>query len=394
MTLPLASPSEVRLCPKRLARLVDRLQEDVSARQLPGAVALISRRGKVDLFEALGWQDPALGTPMARDSIFRIYSMTKPIVSLGAMMLVEQGRLLLADPVAKFLPEFAKMQVAQVKDSRIELRPAHQPITVQDLLRHTAGMGYEYAGDSYVQRLYREQRLHQRVPGRTLAQFMSTLASLPLMDEPGTVGEYSYATDVLGYLIQTISGQSLGSYLEQHVFEPLGMLDTAFHVPPDEQRRLTQSFGIDPQDGQPIKLVDVTQPPPMESGGGGLASTTMDYARFLQCLLNKGELDGRRLLGPRTVDFMTSDHLGAIPGRDSLLEAGEGFGLGFAVRLQRGVTPVTGSPGMYYWSGMAGTTFFVDPSEDMFAILMIQAPNQRGHYRQLFRTMVYASLTD
>ena len=277
---------------------------------------------------------------------------------------------------------------------RIELRPARQSMTVQDLMRHSAGLSYEYSGDSPVQRMYREHRLHQRVPGRTLAQYMSTLASLPLMDDPGTVGEYSYATDVLGCLVQTLSGQSLGSYLRQQVFEPLGMQDTGFFVPPADQARLAQPLGIDPESGQPIKLIDVKEPPSMESGGGGLVGTAMDYARFLQCMLNRGEFKGRRLLGARTVDFMTADHLGAIPGRESLLEAGEGFGLGFAVRLQRGVTPVPGSPGMYYWSGMAGTTFFVDPSEDLFAILMIQAPNQRGHYRQLFRTMVYASLID
>ena len=394
MTLPLASPAEAGLCPERLARLLDRLQEDVQAKRLPGAVALISRRGKIGLFEALGAQDPALGTPMARDSIFRIYSMTKPIVTLAAMMLVEQGRMLLADPVGKYLPEFAKQQVAHVLDGRIELRPARQPMTVQDLMRHSAGMGYEYSGDSPVQRMYREHRLHQRVPGRTLAQTMSILASLPLMDDPGTVGEYSYATDVLGYLIQTLSGQSLGSYLTQQVYEPLGMVDTGFFVPPADQGRLTQALGIDPDSGQPVKLIDVMQAPPMESGGGGLVSTAMDYARFLQCMLNRGEFEGRRLLGSRTVDFMTADHLGALPWRESLLEAGEGFGLGFAVRKERGITPVPGSPGMYYWSGMAGTTFFVDPSEELFAILMIQAPNQRGHYRQLFRTMVYASLID
>ena len=389
-----ASPAEAGLCPKRIARLVDRLQEDVLAKRLPGAVALVARRGKIGLFEALGLQDPSLGTPMARDSIFRIYSMTKPIVTLAAMMLVEQGRMLLADPVGKYLPEFARQQVAHVQDGRIELRPARQSMTVQDLMRHSAGLSYEYSGDSAVQRLYREHRLHQRVAGRTLAQYMSTLASLPLMDDPGTVGEYSYATDVLGYLVQTLSGQSLGSYLAQQVFEPLGMSDTGFFVPPADQGRLAQSFAIDPESGQPIKLIDVTQAPSMESGGGGLVGTAMDYARFLQCMLSKGEFKGKRLLGARTVDFMTADHLGAIPGRESLLEAGEGFGLGFAVRMQRGVTPVPGSPGMYYWSGMAGTTFFVDPSEDLFAILMIQAPNQRSHYRQLFRTMVYASLID
>ena len=389
-----ASPAEAGLCPKRIARLVDCLQEDVLAKRLPGAVALVARRGKIGLFEALGLQDPALGTPMARDSIFRIYSMTKPIVTLAAMMLVEQGRMLLADPVGKYLPEFARQQVAHVQDGRIELRPARQSMTVQDLMRHSAGLSYEYSGDSAVQRLYREHRLHQRVAGRTLAQYMSTLASLPLMDDPGTVGEYSYATDVLGYLVQTLSGQSLGSYLAQQVFEPLGMSDTGFCVPPADQGRLAQAFDVDPESGQPIKLIDVTQAPSMESGGGGLVGTAMDYARFLQCMLSKGEFKGKRLLGARTVDFMTADHLGAIPGRESLLEAGEGFGLGFAVRMQRGVTPVPGSPGMYYWSGMAGTTFFVDPSEDLFAILMIQAPNQRSHYRQLFRTMVYASLID
>ncbi len=394
LPLPTAAPSEIGLCPERLARLTSRLQEDIVGKRLPGAVALIARHGKVGLFEALGQQDPQMGTPMARDSIFRIYSMTKPIVSVAALMQMEQGHMLLADPVAKFLPEFADPQVALERGGQIELVAAAQAITVQDLLRHSAGLTYEYSGDSPVQRMYREHKLGVRVPGRTLDQYVKALATMPLRDQPGSIFEYSRATDVLGRLLEVWSGQSLGQHLTQHVFRPLGMVDTGFFMAPAQQGRLAEPFTQDPDGAPLVAMANVRQQPSMESGGGGLVGTAMDYARFLQCLLNKGRLGEARLLGPRTVDFMTSDHLGSIPARDSLLEAGEGFGLGFAVRTALGVTPVPGSPGMYYWSGMAGTTFFVDPAADLFAILMIQAPNQRSHYRQLFRDMVYASLVD
>jgi CubicO group peptidase (beta-lactamase class C family) len=394
LPLPCATPAEIGLCPARAAQLVSRLQADIDAGRLPGAVALIARHGKVGLFEALGQQDPQSGIPMARDSIFRIYSMSKPIVSVAALMLMESGHMLLADPVEKYLPGFANQQVGVELDGKLSLQPVGLPATVQDLLRHTAGMTYEYLPDAPVRRIYREHQLDRRLPGRTLAQYVATLATLPLMFQPGTVGEYSRATDVLGRLIEVWSGQSLGAFLTRHVLQPLGMPDTGFFVPAPEQHRLAEPFAIDPDGAPLIRMADVCHAPSMESGGGGLVGTAMDYARFLQCLLNKGQLDAVRLLGPRTVEFMTADHLGRIPARDSLLEAGEGFGLGFAVRLGLGVTPVPGSPGMYYWSGLAGTTFFVDPAQDLFAILMIQAPNQRSHYRQLFRAMVYACIVD
>ena len=331
---------------------------------------------------------------MARDSIFRLYSMTKPLVSVAAMLLMEQGRFLLCDPVARYLPEFANQQVAVEQDGQVILQPVLRPMTVQDLMRHTAGFTYEFSGQSAVQRQYYQQRIHSRQPQRDNAGFTRALATIPLQDQPGSIGEYSRATDVLGRLVEVLSGQTLGAFLAESIFAPLGMVDSGFFVPPDQQGRIAEPFDHDPDGGAPMAMCNIRAQPAMESGGGGLVSTAMDYARFLQCLLNKGQLDGVRLLGPRTVEFMTADHLGGIPARDNLLEPGEGFGLGFAVRTALGVTPVPGSVGAYYWSGMAGTSFFVDPAQQMFAILLLQAPNQRAYYRQLFRNLVYASLVD
>lgn len=387
-------PQDLGLCPERCRRLLAVLQDEIVRKRLPGAVLLLARHGKLVLHEAIGVQDPATGVPMQRDSIFRLYSMTKPLVSVAAMMLMEQGRFLLADPVAKYLPEFANQQVAVERNGVLTLEPVAQAATVQDLMRHTAGFTYEFSGESAVQRLYRERRLHVRQAGRDNAAYCQALARIPLMFQPGTVGEYSRATDVLGRMVEVLSGQGLGDFLQQHVLQPLGMVDTGFHVPAADHARIAQPFTEDPDGGGVVQLTEVREPPPMQSGGGGMVGTAGDYARFLQMLLNKGELAGVRLLGPRTVDFMTSDHMGAIPSRGTLLDPGEGFGLGFAVRMVKGVTAVPGSVGTYYWSGMAGTSFFVDPAEDLFALLMIQAPNQRGFYRQLFRNLVYAALID
>lgn len=389
-----ADPAEIGLCPERGARLLDVLRARIEQRHLPGAVVLVARHGRIGIFEALGVQDPATGVPMARDSIFRLYSMTKPIVSVAVMLLVEQGRLLLCDPVAKYLPEFAGQQVAVERDGVLTLQPVAQAATVQDLLRHTAGLTYEFSGDSAVQRMYRERQINVRKPGRDNAEFCRTLAGIPLMFQPGSVGDYSCATDVLGRLVEVLSGHSLGAFLRRHLLAPLGMPDTGFFVPPEQQRRIAEPFGHDPDGAVLMEMLDVRAQPSMESGGSGMVGTAMDYARFLQMLLGKGQLGGVRLLGPRTVAFMTADHLGRIPAQPSLLEPGEGFGLGFAVRLAAGVTPVPGSAGTYYWSGMAGTSFFVDPAQDLFAIMLIQAPNQRAHYRQLFRDLVYASVLD
>jgi CubicO group peptidase (beta-lactamase class C family) len=384
--LPHAQPADVGLCPERTQRLMDALRREVASGRLPGAVAMVSRRGQIALFEAVGEQDPATGTPMQTDSIFRIYSMTKPVVSVAVMMLVERGLLLLSDPVSRWLPEFANQQVAKANG----LEPVKQEATVQDLLRHTAGLTYEFLGNSLVQRQYDAVKIASRE--RTNAEFSTTLAGLPLQFQPGTVWAYSRATDVLGRLLEVVSGQNLGAFLQANIFGPLGMVDTGFAVPPEQQHRIAEPFAHDPDGGEPMKVLEPRQVPAMEGGGGGLMSTAMDYARFLQCLRNRGELDGVRLLGPHTVDYMTADHLGRIPSEGSLLPPGHGFGLGFAVRTQLGMAPVPGSVGLYYWGGIAGTTFFVDPALDMVAMLMVQAPNQRDYYRPLFRDLVYAAL--
>ena len=384
--LPQAQPADVGLCPERTQRLMDVLRREVASGRLPGAVALIARHGQVALFDSVGVQDPTTGAAMQPDSIFRIYSMTKPVVSVAVMMLLERGQLLLSDPVSQHLPEYAHQQVHTANG----LVPPTQPATVQDLLRHTAGLTYEFLGDSPVQRQYGQVKIASRE--RSNAEFSQTLAALPLQFQPGSVWAYSRATDVLGRLVEVISGQTLGQFLQQEIFAPLGMVDTGFVVPPADYHRLAEPFAHDPDGGVPMKVLDPKHPAAMEAGGGGLMSTTLDYARFLQFLRNKGELNGVRLLGPQTVDFMTADHLGNIPSDGTLLPSGHGFGLGFAVRTAHGISPVPGSVGLYYWGGIAGTTFFVDPALDLYAVLMIQAPNQRDYYRPLFRDLVYAAL--
>jgi CubicO group peptidase (beta-lactamase class C family) len=390
------SPDAAGFCIRRLDALMAVLRSEVECQRLPGAVALIQRRGQLALLDSVGSLNPATGEAMPVDAIFRIYSMTKPIVSVAVMMLMEQGKLLLSDPVAKFLPEFAKQQVASVVDGAVVARPVRQAATIQDLLRHTAGLTYEFMGSSSVQRQYAQARMGSRE--RTLAEFSHELAKLPLMFEPGSAWEYGRATDVLGRVVEVVSGQSLGDFLTLNIFTPLGMTETWFTVPPEHHARIAEPFAKDPEGGVQMRVIDVREKAALESGGGGLASTAHDYARFLQFMVNKGELDGVRLLGPRTVDYMTADHLGDIPVHSgasrALLPPGHGFGLGVAVRKTPGIDTVPGSVGTYFWGGMAGTTFFVDPKEDLLAILMLQAPNQREYYRMLFRDLVYASLLD
>lgn len=392
--LPETRPAEVGLCPLRLQRLLDALQSDIDRARLPGAVVLVARHAQVALFEHLGRRAPLRAEPMTRDTLFRIYSMTKPIVSAAVLMLVEQGRVQLEDPLSRWLPAFDRLEVLSAgATSRVA---AERAPTVHDLLRHTAGFTYEFLGSAEVHRAYAQARIGSRE--RDNAAFCDTLATLPLLVQPGTAWEYSRATDVLGRLIEVVSGQTLGNWLTEHVFEPLGMKDTRFYVPEELLPRLAEPFPKDP-DGAPMMLVtDYRRPGVLESGGGGLVSTARDYARFLQFLLNRGALDGVRLLGPQIVDWMTADHLGHLPrasaGSAMLLPPGHGFGLGVAVRTAAGLTPTPGSVGMYYWGGLAGTSFFVDPALQLQAILMIQAPNQREHYRALFRNMVYAAVLE
>ncbi len=385
------------LYPERATRLLSVLQSEIDQKRLPGAVALVVRHGKVELYEALGQQDPNTASPMALDSIFRIYSMTKPIVSVAVLMLMEQGKLQLSDAVSKYLPEYAGQQVAVENTGEVLMQAVSKAATVQDLLRHTAGLTYEFLGNSAVQKAYRNSRIGMSLRDTNNAEFSKILAALPLQFQPGTQWEYSRATDVLGALVEVVSGQTLGDYLSQHIFTPLQMHETGFSVAPVDHHRLAEPFKKDPDGGVQLRLINLKEAPTFESGGGGLASTAHDYARFLQFMLNKGELDGVRLLGAHTVDFMTADHLGDIPvsrtgASGDLLPPGHGFGLGFAVRKACGISPAPGSAGSYFWGGIAGTTFFVDPALDMFAILMIQAPNQRDYYRPLFRSLVYAAI--
>jgi CubicO group peptidase (beta-lactamase class C family) len=390
--LPDAAPEDVGLSTAGLARLGSVMRGEIERGRVPGAVALVARRGRLAYFESYGRRDPRSPDPMARDSIFRIYSMTKPIVSVAAMMLWEQGRFLLSDPIEKYLPELGRRQVAVVRGAEIELVDAERPITIQDLLRHTSGLTYEFRGSGPVHKMYTAERIYSR--NQSNADQVTSLAKLPLLHQPGTKWEYSRSTDVLGRLIEVLSGLTLGEYLQRHIFAPLGMVDTAFYVPAPGHGRLAEAFAKDPDTGAGVQLINVHDAPKFESGGGGLVSTAGDYARFLQMLLNGGRLDGVRFLSRKTLELMTADHLGPITGAPDLLLPGYGFGLGFAVRLQPGIAHVPGSVGQYFWGGLAGTTFWVDPAEALFAIMLIQGPGQRDYFRNLFRDLVYAAFDD
>ena len=352
---------------------------------------MVARRGQIGWFDALGKQSPAASAPMAHDTIFRIFSMTKPIVSVGIIMLVEEGHLILNDPVAKFIPEFASQKVGVENGGKLELVPLARPMTVQDLLRHTSGITYDHTGNRLVQQLYKEQPLRSRKI--TSAEHAAMVASLPLICQPGAEWNYSRSTDILGRIIEVVSGKTLSAFLAERILAPLQMAETAFHAGEENAHRLAEPFPADPWTGEKVQLYNMLERPVMESGGGGLVSTTMDYARFCQMLLNGGSLDGTRLIGRKTLELMSSNHLGPSVKIDSpLMPAGHGFGLGFAVRLQAGIAPFSGSADQFFWSGMAGTFFFIDPREEMFCVFMMQGPGQRGYIRDLLRDLVYAAV--
>ncbi len=382
-----AEPEQVGLTAAGLSRLTAVMQREVDARRVPGVAMLIARGGKVGYRRDIGALRPG-GPALPGDAIFRIYSMTKPIVSVALMMLVEEGRLFIADPVAKFIPEFADPKVGVERDGKLELVAAKRPITIQDLLRHTSGLTYAFTGVSAVQRLYAKARLG--APDLTNAQLVAALAKLPLIDQPGTSWDYGHSTDVVGRIIEIVSGQSLGAFLQERILTPLGMSDTAFFVPPDKQDRVAKPFAKDPDTGESVTLTETN----FESGGGGLWSTMDDYERFVQMLYLGGALGNTRLLGRKTLEFMTADHLGPHVriGTNFLLAPGHGFGIGFAVRREVGLAPTPGTPGEFFWGGIAGTAFWIAPKEELIAMMMIQAPGQRDYYRQLFRNLVHAAL--
>ncbi|MBX3653670.1 MAG: serine hydrolase [Ramlibacter sp.] len=380
----------------RLDRLAQAFQSEIDRRRLPGATLLVGRRGQPDWVRSLGVQNPDTGVPMAPDSIFRIYSMTKPVVSVAVLMLMEQGKVLLREPVSRYLPEFADQQVSVDGPDGPVLVPVRRAATVQDLLRHTAGLTYEFLGNSPLHQQLGKVAAASRK--QTNAEFIPELAAVPLLLQPGSAWEYSRATDVLGRLVEVVTGQTLGDWLQQNIFGPLGMTDTAFRLPAGKLDRVAEPFAHDPDGGVAMRVFSASSPSPLDMGGGGLFSTAPDYARFLRCLLGRGSVGDVRLLAPHTVDFMAADHLGPIPvnpgaSRD-LLGPGFGFGLGVAVRVHLGQSAEPGAVGLYYWGGLAGTAFFVDPANGLYAVLMVQAPNQREEYRALFRQMVYAAVLD
>ena len=390
-SLPDARPETLGLSPLRLQRASDAFRREVDKGTLPGLTFMVARRGQIGWFDAIGRQAPGSSAPMAKDSIFRIFSMTKPIVSVGIMMLLEEGHFILNDPVAKFIPEFASQKVGVETNGQLELVPVQRAMTIQDLLRHTSGITYDHTGNSLVQQLYQQSRLRSRKI--TNAEHATMVASLPLMSQPGAQWNYSRSTDILGRIIEIVSGKTLGAFLTERILAPLQMAETAFHTAADNAGRLAEAFPTDPWNGAKVQLFDMLERPAMESGGGGLVSTTMDYARFCQMLLNGGTLDGTEIIGRKTLQLMASDHLGPhVKVNSPLMPPGHGFGLGFAVRTHQGMAPFPGSPGQFFWSGMAGTFFWIDPVEDMFAVLMMQGPGQREYIRSLVRGLVYAAI--
>lgn len=395
--LPQASPEEVGLSPERLGRVDAAMQKAVDSGELPGAVVFIARDGQLAYAKSFGWQDREKKIPMSNDSIFRLYSMTKPVVSVAAMILVEEGKLGLQEPVSKYIPEFKSMKVGtESRDADgkavLTLADAKRQITVQDLLRHTSGLTYGVLGaPNAIKKMYLDAQIFSQK--WVLADFVKALAKLPLRSEPGTTWEYSHSTDVLGRVVEVASGQTLDVFLAERIFEPLKMVDTAFQVPATKLNRLAQPMP-DVYTGKTPELIDFSKTQSFFAGGHGLVSTAGDYLRFAQMLASGGELEGVRILGPRIVEYMTSNHLNPQIDKGStyLPGPGYGFGLGFATRTDRGQSEWPGSPGDFFWSGYAGTYFWVDPEEELVPVLMTQEPLRRQYYRVLMRNLVYQAI--
>ena len=403
--LPRATPESVGMSSQRLARSAAALKEDIDKGRMPGAVIAVARKGRLVYYEAFGFLDRAKGTPMPKDAIFSIASMTKPVVAAAALSFAEENRILVHEPVGTYLPALKNMSV--VKFSRdgsggevIDREPARRQPTIQDLMRHTAGFTYGNQGTT---------ALHKAYPGgsgnvaasMTGAEFIAALAKLPLHYQPGTTWDYSYGLDILGLAIEEVAKQPLGRVLQDRFFGPLGMTDTAFTVTKEKAGRIARALPVDPVTGQPQSIRDQTQPWTFECGGGCLTSTALDYLKFAQMLLNGGSLDGTRLLGRKTVEYMTADHLGPGVNVEKLHNFpvehidGYGFGLGVAVRRVPGVAGIMGSPGDFRWSGAQGTLFWVDPKEELAVVYMAQTPGAiRAHYRQVIATLVQQAIVD
>jgi CubicO group peptidase (beta-lactamase class C family) len=399
-----AKPEEVGMSSERLGLIEKTINAEIAAGQMPGAVLAIARRNKLVYFEAFGYRDKAAGAPMTTDAIFSIASMTKPMVAVAALQLYEQGKLSMDDPLAKYFPKFSDMQVAVFDAKReniIDKVPAARKITIQDLFRHTSGLSYATSGTTAAHKMY---PLSSSVSSRmfTGAELMDRLSTLPLPYQPGTVWEYSFGLDALGLVIESVTEQTLGQYLEEKVWKPLGMIDTGFMVPPNKTIRYARALPNYPVTGQPQS----GPPSPMEKtkfecGGGCAVSTAADYLRFAWMLVSKGQYGDVRVLGRKTVEYMLSNQLGPDVknqvGITSAIHANYGFGLGVAVRQTAGISVAAGSIGDFSWPGAYGTYWWGDPREELAVVWMISAPGVPGpryRFQQTIRTLVNQAILD
>jgi CubicO group peptidase (beta-lactamase class C family) len=401
--LPRVKPEEVGMSSERLALIGKAVNAEVAAGQLPGAVVGIARRGKLVYFEAFGYRDKVAGTPMTTDAIFNLASMTKPMTAVAALQLYEQGRLLMDDPLAKYFPKFADMQVAVLdakKESIIEKVPAARKITIQDLFRHTSGLSYGSSGATVVHKMYPPT---SNLSSETFsgAEFLSRLGSLPLLYQPGTVWEYSFGLDVLGLVIESITEQSLGQYLQNNVWLPLGMADTSFVIPADKAALYARELPNDPATGLLQSTPSRTEKKQFECGGGCAVSTAGDYLRFASMLINKGRLGDARILGRKTVEYMLSNQLGPEVknqvGVTSAVHADYGFGLAVAVRTTPGIARTLGSVGDFSWPGAYGTYWWGDPREELAVVWMANVPGSSStklKFQQMIRALVNEAITD
>jgi len=395
--LPLAtSPADAGFSAEGLARIDRFMAREMEAKRVPGAVIAIAREGKLVHHKAYGVQDPASGKPMALDSVFGLASMTKIMASVAALHLNEQGRLPLKSPLAQYFPEFGNMKVGVPQpDGSLREVPQARPIFIQDLMRHTSGLTYGGRGDHPIAKLY---------PGGTqppaegdIDAFIARITKLPLAHQPGTVFEYGFSTDVLGAVVEKVSGQRLGEYLQANVWKPLGMVDTTFQVSDRNRARLAKPFPNNPLDGKPQSVSVFDTAMKFDCGGACAMGTVGDYLRFGQMLMNGGVLDGQRILSPKTVEHMTANHLGPeIRNRVGFVEPhreGFGFGLGVAVRTTAGLSAVPGNPGEYSWNGAFGTQFFADPKEKLVVVVGTVAPGDlRKYYREQIQALVYGAM--
>src|SRR4051795_12801959 len=387
------------LSPDGLAKVSDYIRNEIATGKIPRAILLLQQHGKPVYYENFGVRDVATELSMSADTIFRLYSMSKPITSVMAMMLVEEAKLSLDDPVSKYIPAFAGMKVGiekKAEDGKVALalEPLERPITVKDLLRHTSGLPYGYYGGGMVREIYADANLFNS--NLTNAEFAAKVATLPLVEQPGTVWDYGYSTDVLGRVIEIIAGKTLLQFEKERLLDPLGMTETAFFVAdPAKFPRIAEPMPGDRNINPTTQVRDIRRPAIWESGGGGMVGMVGDYARFAQMLLNGGTFDGRRYLKSETIALMASDHIGPETriARDQNYYPGgsSGFGLGFAVRTS--VPPGTTWPlGEYRWDGVGGTFFFIDPEDDLFGIFMVQTPTQRGRIQLALKTLIYRAM--